>query len=94
MGEKTRVKWVASHLLTATNEPAVVLFDALTAGSVPKTSKNASAISGLEHISFGCLIPRDSLFCFELLLPEAPGLISKKGSASTITDLPTEHCLH
>ena len=49
-GEETRVKWVASCLLTATNEAIVVRIDALTAGNVPKIHNNTLALSGLSTL--------------------------------------------
>ena len=46
MGQNELAQWIVSHLLTATNVPAIVLFDAQTTANVPKIQKNTAPISG------------------------------------------------
>ena len=56
--------------------------------------KKGQLLITVRRVAFDCIITRDSLFCFELILHKGPDLIWKRGSTPTITNLPREDCLH
>jgi hypothetical protein len=68
--------------------------DIMEINSLDCIVKKGQLFMTMHRSVFSCMITRDSLIYFELILRKDPDLIWKRGFTLTITNLPREDCLH